>query len=171
MTMHVKDAGAWKEVAQPSVRDGGAWKAVQEGWVKDSGSWKQFYTAETVALTDTDVLEFTIGGTATAGIIFGSDGQLSERQGGSVTDTTGEWLDPVGDGSDYQVRATKTAGSDPTSGPALGTWHPLSTTREWRNDRSTDGNTSSTLLCEIRKGTGSVLDSASIKITADRSSL
>lgn len=43
MTMHVKDAGTWKQVASLHVKDAGTWKAVVAGYVKDAGAWKQFY--------------------------------------------------------------------------------------------------------------------------------
>lgn len=45
MTMHVRDAGTWKQVTALSVRDGGTWKPVVAGYVKDAGAWKQFYAA------------------------------------------------------------------------------------------------------------------------------
>lgn len=172
MTMHVKDGGTWKEVTAPSVRDGGAWKDVKEGWVKDAGSWKQFFIAEQVVLTNRTVSNFKVGSTATAGIIFGSTGQLQTREGATVDNVSGEWLDPVGGGASYWIRATLTGGVTPTTNPGLGTWLELSSTREWRNDRTTDGNTTSEILFEIAATNGgSVLDSATITITADRSSL
>jgi hypothetical protein len=43
MTMHVRDAGAWKGVIGLQVRDAGAWKPVLAGYVRDAGAWRQFY--------------------------------------------------------------------------------------------------------------------------------
>lgn len=42
MTIHVKNAGVWKE-STLYVKDAGTWKAVNEGYIKDSGTWKQFF--------------------------------------------------------------------------------------------------------------------------------
>lgn len=43
MTLHVKDAGTWKEVTNLYVKDAGSWKEVTSGQVKDT-TWKEFKT-------------------------------------------------------------------------------------------------------------------------------
>lgn len=45
MTMHVRDAGVWKDVRADGlyVRDAGTWKQVKEGYVRDAGTWKSFH--------------------------------------------------------------------------------------------------------------------------------
>jgi len=165
MPMHVRDAGSWKEVTAPSVRDGGTWKAVKGAWVKDSGAWKKFYSAVTVILTNLVITDAVDSGTAIAGIVFDSSGQLKKNEGGVLADISGEWLIPF-TGSGYRVRATLSSGTTPTSGPALDAWHALSTTREWRNERAFEGDKASALFVEIDDGGGNVLGSATFTITA-----
>ncbi|MBU2533333.1 MAG: hypothetical protein KKB37_11370 [Alphaproteobacteria bacterium] len=48
MSLSVRHAGAWKEVAQPYVKQGGVWKPVRDGFGKQGGVWKNFYMAEEV---------------------------------------------------------------------------------------------------------------------------
>jgi hypothetical protein len=44
------------------------------------------------------------------------------------------WSDPVEFAADYEIKVTRTGGTETvfTSGPALGSWHSLGTDREWR---------------------------------------
>lgn len=127
------------------------------------------YTSpETVTLTNHDFQDLTTSSTATAGVMFRSDGRLQGLVGANYNTQTGEWLTPTGDGSAYRVRASLTADLAPSSGPALDTWHPLTSDVEWRNDQSTAGFArTSTLFCEIDKGDGNVLASATITIMAE----
>lgn len=69
---------------------------------------------------------------------------------------------------EFEVRATLSSGTTPTSG-TIGSWEDLGSSRTWENVVTTDGNDShtSTLLIEIRNAvTQVVLDAATIVITA-----
>lgn len=74
MTLHVKDAGTWKEVTDLYVKDAGSWKAVTNAYIKDDGTWKEFFTAAI------DVVSVNAG----------ADISLS------VNDNTGNWPQVVG---------------------------------------------------------------------------
>lgn len=45
MTIHVGDAGTYKEAQQIYVGDAGTWKEVQEGYVGDAGVWKPMFSS------------------------------------------------------------------------------------------------------------------------------
>jgi len=45
MTMHVKQAGVWKQVNEFNVKQSGVWKDVNSGFVKEGGVWKQFFSS------------------------------------------------------------------------------------------------------------------------------
>lgn len=50
MTVHVKDAGVWKN-ATPYVKNGGVWAEASQVWTRDSGLWKKCYQADIVPPT------------------------------------------------------------------------------------------------------------------------
>jgi hypothetical protein len=71
------------------------------------------------------------------------------------TTDQGLWCNPIEYAADYEIKVTRTAGTETvfTSGPTLGSWHALSTDREWRLTEDTDGNASKdiTFTIEIRR--------------------
>jgi len=169
MTLHVRDAGSWKEVNELSVRDAGAWKDVQEAWVRDGGTWKQFFTALAIVLTNRTVASVGFGA-QTASIIFKNTGQLSRSTTGiGESDISGEWMDPVGGATpgDYEVRGQLQSGTTP-SGPALGStsWHNLGTTRTW-SVSSSGGLVEAVVRFDIRPVGGSILATGDITLQAE----
>lgn len=101
-----------------------------------------------------------------ASISYQSDGNLA-----SVGDTTSpaiesdEWKrkQGSGEGTGFEIRATKVSGADPTSG-ALNTWQALSTSRTWQLNVAV--TTSSELDIEIRKvGTTKILGTTRVTLT------
>lgn len=101
-------------------------------------------------------------GPVTASYSISSGGTVS---GSNVSGYS--WL-LVGSASDYEVRATLSSGTTPSSG-TLNTWQSLGTTRSWSQTRSlTVGTRECVLLIEIRlASSGDVLASASVTITAE----
>lgn len=104
---------------------------------------------------------------AIARVAFNTLGTLTE-----ITDvgnpapaiSAGEWhRDEAGAGlgDDWEIRATVTAGTDPTAGDALDTWLRLNTIRQWDNTRLDDtdgvGTTTTTLRFEWRLFGGSTI--------------
>lgn len=85
----------------------------------------------------------------------------------SATPTTDEdlWCDPVDYVSNFQVRVTRTGGTETafSSGPALNTWHALSTDRTWSlsNTLNTASEKDIFFTIEIRRASDSVIVSTS----------
>ena len=97
------------------------------------------------------------------------DGIASIRltSGGDILEITstlgfidiGDWKSPKSiPSSNYEARVSSVIGVTPT-GPAVGSWHVLSTTREWSITRLF-----SSFTLEIREAGGQVLASASVEL-------
>lgn len=101
-----------------------------------------------------------------AGIVFYSSGNFAKYVS-DVPNVVSTWLTPQSNFSQYEIRATLSAGDTPTTG-TLNTWQALSTTREWTLTTAVVEETlSSTLLIEIRwTGNNVVQDSATYTLTA-----
>jgi hypothetical protein len=89
------------------------------------------------------------GGGTTATISFNADGTYSTFEGATEFDH-GNWVEPAGAANEWEIRATVTSGSTPTSG-TVGSFLALSTTREWQVARGTTGTSTSTLTFEWRR--------------------
>jgi len=172
MTLHVRDAGSFKEVDELTVRDAGSWKSVQEAWVRDAGSWKQFFSAQTVVLTDRIVSSSQpLGGPLSQSRIdFSADGVLRTRlNNGAFVDVAGEWLNPAGPSTGYRLRATLQSGTTPSG--IFGAWQTTLgvTARIYSlsKDSSSGGFLESVILFEIDAGDGVVLTSAEITLTTE----
>lgn len=93
----------------------------------------------------------------TAGVALYSNGNIALYYGGMPI-VVGQWISPVANVGDYEVRATLSSGDTPTG--TIGSWEALSTTRSWTltNDDTFD---SCSILLEIRwTGDNLVKDSA-----------
>lgn len=91
------------------------------------------FTVDVSGITGVDAAD-TLA-TVYAGITFKDDGSIYKRDGSSSSFNSGEnWGTPnsAGEGSNYWVRCTKTAGDGPTSG-TTGSWIAISTEPEWYN--------------------------------------
>lgn len=121
-----------------------------------------------VAISDQTISHSVFdAGTAQAGYVVDSDGKAYRNVGGSLGAIAGEWM-LRGVNSDYEVRATKVTGVNP-SGSALGSWLPCTSDNDWFvTDTGGGGTTTScTLTIEIRDDVSLVvLDSASITLEA-----
>jgi hypothetical protein len=110
-------------------------------------------------IADTRIINETDTPTATATFSINSDGTYS---GG------GTWNGSSSVGSSYEVKATATSGTL-TSG-TTGSWLSLSSNRSWSKTDTTQNNVAVTVTfrLDIRAaGTTTVLDSASITLTAN----
>lgn len=131
------------------------------------GAAAGFYPSSSVVIniTSRTVSKITVGGAATATYTIDNDGTVRNH---NLTNLE-TWLGGTGGvASNYEVRATLTSGTTPTSG-TLNSWLSCGTDRNWSNSNSAqDGSTvTSTLTVEIREAsTGTVKDSASIIINA-----
>ncbi len=100
----------------------------------------------------------------TAGVIVSSTGDFYKY----ILNTPvviSSWITPATHVSEYEIRATLSSGSSPTTG-TLDTWQALSTSRSWTLVTATEEDTdSSVLLLEIRwTGNNTVQDSATITL-------
>tara|TARA_Y100001951_G_C11289985_1_gene271439 strand:+ start:198 stop:755 length:558 start_codon:yes stop_codon:yes gene_type:complete len=124
-------------------------------------------SAETISVTDRTISGFNNAGIS-VGVIFRTDGIIQRWSStNGPNDILENWVTPTSAApSDYQIRASTTGGSPPDGGSSLNTWVPLSSQRTWSRS-SSSGTVTSTILIEIRKGTGPVLESGSITISAN----
>lgn len=84
----------------------------------------------------------------------------------STGESPGDWLDSGGNVGAFEVRVTMIYGTF-TSGPAAGTWWPLSSNRSWNVFRTGLGGKSCSMTVEIRlAATGVVQDTATVSMTA-----
>lgn len=93
-----------------------------------------------------------LGGTARAYLTAATDGSVAGL-GDSVT--ADEWYtgSPVANiGSGYEIRATLSGGTVPSSG-TIGSWLPLSTFRRWEQQTTSLGTRQCSLYIEIRDAT------------------
>ena len=119
-----------------------------------------------VSLTDrTFAASGLTGGYAMASFALRSDGVLRgeryEDGGTTVTDIGGEWIVPqtvsTAISGLYEVMATDVTNGSLLSGPALGVWLPLSTTRVWALTLTATDVTYAALSIQIREiATGTV---------------
>lgn len=121
--------------------------------------------APTVTINNGTVSNFQVGASSTASITFNSNGTVSSV-GNAGTYTT-DWIDPTSAApDDYEIRATISSGTM-TSG-TFGSWLALTSNRTWSKTQFTVGSSSAQVLFEIRKGSGSVLDSGTITFNVER---
>ena len=83
----------------------------------------------------------------------------------------GDWASPkaLAPGS-YEVRVDLGPGSGSLTSGTVGSWLALTTSREWRLDRSTPGQSLTTLLVQIRLSS-TVLTSATVTLACETGSL
>ena len=98
--------------------------------------------------------------TATASYTLNNSGQVVLGNSGFFEN----WIIPQVGMSDYEARATLNSGSI-TSG-TLDAWVSLGTSRTWQVVRSISGVSGANLTIEIRLTGGSVIDSATVTLSA-----
>lgn len=116
------------------------------------------------SINDRTVSKFGNGADpATASYELNSNGNVYNHAGTNLE----AWLDS-GVNADFQSRATF-AGGDALDGGTLNTWQALSSSRAWVQTAAAGQLETTTLTIEIRLSASpfTVLDSASITITAD----
>lgn len=116
-----------------------------------------------VSLTEQFIEKIGAGSvTVTGSYLLDNDGTVRDHTN-AILET---WL-AFGLNSDFEARATKQSGSNPTTG-TLNTWLALSSDRIWTMDGPAGFVTTTTLLIEIRDvATSTVQDSAVIIIQVD----
>jgi hypothetical protein len=120
----------------------------------------------TVTIVNRTITYVQFGASATASVTFKNDGTTSSVFS-SGTGYSTDWIDPTSAApDDYQIRATISSGTM-TSG-TFGSWLALTSNRTWSKTQFSVGSSSAQVLFEIRKGSGSVLDSGTITFYVER---
>lgn len=176
----VEDSGGLRrELTRICVEDsGGTTRCIQRMFVSDSGGVERLvFVGETVTLSGQVIGAAAFNTQATAAVRISTDGNVYQLINGSATqiDTITDWLRPVGNEEDYQVRFTNLVGDHPSSTPVgvdVNEWHPLSSgTITWQNADTTfdDGPDNSSFTIQIRKGTGAVEAQATYELNPNSS--
>jgi hypothetical protein len=125
----------------------------------------------TISITNKTITRSTISGTATATYTLDNDGNVRSHSG-TVQEV---WCSifgvaTAGPTANYEARATLQSGTINTG--TFGSWLNLGTDRSWSNvnPNEDDSTISGTMLIEIRSTGGTVLDSATITISAQSGS-
>ena len=109
------------------------------------------------------------------GCASNADGSVDQHIGSTYTpiNASTDWVRPTSAASgNYQIRARKTSGSNPTAAysDALNTWLSLNVARAWAVARSGNGETTSVLSIEIRFSGGTTLATGIYTLVATRES-
>ena len=140
------------------------------GAVPSSGpiSIRNFYGTSNIVISISDqFIGYSSGGltSATAGYQL-TNGGLVRQNEQNVYSTLEQWCTPTSQATNYEVYASLVYGT--VFGDPTGMWLLLTNTREWLVSVPTGGYEQAQLFVEIRRtGTTTVLDSATITITAD----
>ena len=140
-------------------------------WIGASKVWER--ATVTVSGQQIEDFESQEGDSASAGVKFGVDGKVYERVGGNETqiDSSTDWIRPTSAaGSNYEAKATATAGSDSlsSSSDSLDSWLGLGSNRYWGLNATSVEYKSAVITIQIRRsGESSALDSGVYMIIAE----
>lgn len=166
----VNVGGVWKDVSNIYVNVGGVWKEVDEVYSNVSAVWETVYILDVVnlqGLFGEEQNEDGGGATATVRMYDGEPGDTYRAGEGWETiegaNTYSHDIVFPGTSADfYQLKWEPLSGDLPDSYTVnSGIWHPLSSGNfvlEW--DTPGEGTSVGDVTVSIRKGTGSVLDTA-----------
>lgn len=169
MTIHVNDAGTWRQITNVYVNDAGTWREATEIYVNDAGTWRRVH-GDTVDISNVTAssTKSAAAGTATAQYALTSAGGVQGTQGTDTVVPISTWLAPQVNMANYECRMTTVSGT--VDSGTVGSWVSLASTQTWVKSRSSGGGagtSSYTGTLEIRlASTGVVQDTATITISA-----
>jgi len=156
--LEIKSGGSWRSIVGVEVKSGDVWRNCHTVWVKSGGTWREVFSARgTLLLSGVFVSDADPSSpySSEVGVRVNTDGSYEELVGASWSSVaTDTWIDAFSgaeSSSDYECKLVKTSGVDPTSGPALDTWHTISTARDWRLLRTTLGSSSFVGVMHVRE--------------------
>lgn len=119
-----------------------------------------------ITLTNATVSDSNITpGTTTVSYRVDADGNVYTNDGGGDT-VHEQWITPLGGQALYEVRATLTAGTNPSG--TMNTWQQLNTDRTWTKIQSIPGVNECTMTIEIGiAGTSTAQKSCSVSLFAE----
>lgn len=174
MPFYVRNGSVWTPATDLKIYSGSSWANVQNAYIRSGSSWVEFFSRATITLNATYSVSITSSGSfaAYAKFTLESDGDIFETTGDDVGDypsDVGDWVDPksAAPGS-FQVRGYNQSGSGGVfTGDTTNTWLDLSSNREWTVSVSSLLQTGFyTFDIDIGVG-GTVLDTATITLSAD----
>jgi len=128
-------------------------------------------SADSINLVACSASDLAFGGQSVASLTIESDGEVSGT--GNLAVSVTDWWSAApeaGLGDDYEVKATVSSGSNPSTG-TVGSWQALSSNRAWSLRQVTNGSSSSSLLIQIRDtATQTIQDSATWTLSVQLSS-
>lgn len=166
---HFHDGGGWRKAKEVYANDGTADRKAKKVLIHDGVDWREVFSGFTVSMPGSlAVLAARVVPRSVATIKFETDGVINmQRINGG--DTTSAWGSPTtaGEGANYWVRATLNSGTTP-AGPALGTWHQLSSQRAWSLTRGSSGLVACQLTVQIASDSGgsNILSTCTVDLEA-----
>lgn len=166
MSLHLNDAGTWRQAQAVYVNDAGTWRAIQEIYVNDAGTWRSVFVNDVISVSDATVAGVFEFGSATVSYTLANDGNIYQLdQDGSVV--IGQWITPQSNMANYECFATHDSGDLP--GGTFGAWQSLASNRAWSLTRVALATALGTFTVQIRRASdATVLDSASITLRITR---
>lgn len=122
MTLHINDAGIWRQIRGVYVNDSGTWRDIREVYVNDAGTWRTVFAAAQI-----QSFTGTVSGPLQQSFSLFSTGLRTVFTSGT---SGARWIDPLEDMDHYDVMATTVSANGIVSG-TVGAWQNLSTTRTW----------------------------------------
>lgn len=164
MTLKRKAAGAWTDITTTlSRRESGSWVGIDLVKRRLSGAWTTLW--QRIGIGDENIADSRGSGAAVAGYRLNTSGVIESRLGAAYA-TIGQWL-ALGSAGDYECFVTVNSGTL-TLGTS-GSWLALSSSCEWYVSQATVGVKTANITVQIRRASsGTVLDSATIDLEAER---
>lgn len=145
-------------------------------YARKDGAWVVIATEDVLVLTGgVRPTCDRAGGISIYDLKFDNDGLVYEKcSPGSFVqiDTSADWIRPVDDAADFQMRFTNLTGTGFSSTATENIWRSMATdfVLTCADNNAGGGGNSATFTIEVRFGTGPTLASASYTISANRTS-
>lgn len=148
MTTYVKVGTTWKAVAAVWYKVGGVWKTTKP-WYRVGGVWKALSKAiQLVAQTASATIS---GSNPTATLRFANDGYCYASTGTGGQTQRFQWNTSGFPATDFAIKLDRTAGTDPTTGVAMGTWATFAGGDfSWTKTQTVVGSNNGTYTVSIR---------------------
>jgi hypothetical protein len=164
MTLHLNDAGTWRDIQGVYVNDAGTWREIQEVYVNDAGTWRSVFLNAVVSLSDSYGTSADFVGTPSSSYFsIQNDGSLVGTILG-VAESYGTWVVPVSAAGSFECYLEQVFGLVGSGSSPTGAWISLASTRTWYAPDS--GGTGQHNLYIRRASDGVVVDSCILQLDA-----
>jgi hypothetical protein len=170
----VDSGGTSRQVARMFVVDsGGTSRLVTRAFVVDSGGTsRQFFAVGVVSIDNfnLDVGPGNPGANQSATYQLNLNGNIEQiatnAAGTPITTVVGQWITPTSQAANYECMFSAPSGT--FSSGTFGSWQALTSTRGVVVSDNVGGGVSGSCTLEIRRGSGSVEDTATISLSATK---